>query len=90
MKIQALLTRGQSNSPNISHKIRLKQLQCCRLSGLKYIYSELLTLDVQNKTSRLGLILNKSDNILAADFSAAENFMRLRLLKCRPFENTEW
>jgi hypothetical protein len=34
--------RGQSNSPNNSDKMKLKQLQCCPLSGLKYIYSEII------------------------------------------------
>jgi hypothetical protein len=45
-------TRGQSNSPNNSDKMKLKLLQCCQLGGLKYLYSEILTLDVHNKKSK--------------------------------------
>jgi hypothetical protein len=43
---------GQSNGPNNSDKIKSKQLQCCQLRRLKYIYSEMLTLDVQNKKGK--------------------------------------
>jgi hypothetical protein len=46
---QACVFSGQSNSPNNSDLMPLKQVQCCQLGGLKYIYSEILTLDVQNK-----------------------------------------
>jgi hypothetical protein len=35
------ISRGQSNSPNNSDKMKLKQFQCCQLGGLKYIYSEI-------------------------------------------------
>jgi hypothetical protein len=47
----------RANSPNNNDKTKLKQLQCCQLGALKYIYSEISTLDVQNKKSKQSLIL---------------------------------
>jgi hypothetical protein len=33
---------GQSNSPSNFDKTKFKQLQCCQLRRLKYIYSEII------------------------------------------------
>jgi hypothetical protein len=35
-------SEGQSNSPNNSDKMKLKQLQCCQLGELQYIFSEII------------------------------------------------
>jgi hypothetical protein len=46
--------------------MKFKQLQCCQLGGRKYTYSEILTLDEENKKNFNPFY--KYDKLLAAGF----------------------